>query len=175
MFYPMFHVIDDNLIGGRNTAKIINLFNGNSQVFTSAASYMDYVKSDDYQKPDAIFTDIFMYKMNGYEMIEKILAIHPDQRFVVISGRPDLKHPLKNRACFYLSKPYYARDIEKIINEVKRCEREGPSPESECANKCDCSEFALSNWICPLSQTPKTRHRKRSPGQAKKTVRRQAN
>jgi len=159
----MFHIVDDNLIGSRNTAKIVNLFNEPSMSFSSAIDYLEHVKSPDYQKPSAIFTDVFMYKMDGYEMIEKILAIYPDQKFVVISGRPDLEHPFKNRACFYLKKPFYIRDVEKIISEVRKCEQEGPSFESECATTCACSEFALNDWKCPHASKPKR-------GKTKKTA-----
>lgn len=145
----MFHVIDDNLIGGQNTGKIINLFCDKPLVFSSAIEYMEHINSPDYQKPEAIFTDVLMFRMNGYELIEEVLAIHPDQRFVIISGRPDLNHPFKNRACIYLTKPFYSRDIQKIIQTLKKCEIDGPSLETNCANHCDCSEFALDNWACP--------------------------
>ena len=145
----MFHIVDDNLIGGQNTAKIINLFCDMPLVFSSAIEYLDYVNSPDYQKPAAIFTDVLMFRMNGYELIEKILALHPDQRFVIISGRPDLKHPFKNRACFYLTKPFYSRDVLKIIQTLKQCELNGPSHEADCASHCDCLEFVPENWACP--------------------------
>jgi FixJ family two-component response regulator len=150
----MFHIVDDNVIGGRNTAKIIKLFDSRSMVFTSAIEYLEYVKSPDYQRPMAIFTDIFMHRMNGYEMIEALLAIYPDQKFVVISGRPDLNHPYKDKACFYLNKPFYIRDVEMIINEVRNCEKTGPSPEAECAFSCSHEEFSLGDWRCPHSAKP---------------------
>lgn len=166
----MFHVVDDNLIGAKNTAKIINLFDEQSMLFASAVDYLEFARSPEYEKPAAIFTDVFMFKMDGYEMIEELLAIHPDQKFVVISGRPDLNHPYKNRACFYLRKPFYIRDVEKIISEVRKCEQEGPSVEKECAKTCDSSEFALNGWRCPHSERPKssnpmnsTKKRKASP------------
>jgi len=149
----MFHIVDDNLIGGKNTAKIIGLFGEESMLFPSAIEYLEYANSPGYQKPKAIFTDVFMFKMSGYELIEEILDIHPDQKFVVISGRPHLEHPYKNRACFYLSKPFYVRDIERIILEIKKCTEDGPSPEISCAKFCDCSEFSLNNWACPHSKT----------------------
>jgi len=145
----MFHVVDDNLVGGKITAKIINLFNAESAVFSSAIDYLEYAKGSDYRKPSAIFTDVLMHKMDGYELMEEILAIHPDQKFVIISGRPDLNHPFKKRACFYLSKPFYARDVEKIINRIRQCEKAGPSVDHACAGICDCREFALSDWKCP--------------------------
>lgn len=160
----MFHVVDDNLIGGKNTAKIINLFNEKSQLFTSAFEYMAYIGSSGYRKPAAVFTDIFMHGMSGYELMEEILQIHPDQKFVVMSGRPDLEHPCKNRACFYLTKPFYIRDVEKIIHKMGRCEREGPSPEIGCANDCDCSDFSVESWRCPQLENLKAHARKESSG-----------
>jgi len=147
----MFHVIDDNLIGGKNTAAIINLFSEKPMLFSSALEYLEYASSSDYQKPKAIFTDVLMFNMNGYELIEKILAIHPDQRFVIMSGRPDLEHPFKNRACSYLSKPFHPMDVKKIILELEKCEQEGPSPEALCAITCGCSLFTPDNWSCPHS------------------------
>jgi len=145
----MFHVVDDNPVSGKNIVKIVNLFDEEAKFFTSAIAYLDYVKSDEYETPDAIFTDLFMYKMDGYELIEEVLAIHPEQKFVVVSGRPDLNHPNKYRACFYLTKPFYIRDIEKIIQEVRACAKDGPSAESDCAHRFKCPEFGLGEWKCP--------------------------
>ncbi|OIO67300.1 MAG: hypothetical protein CO186_11775 [Zetaproteobacteria bacterium CG_4_9_14_3_um_filter_49_83] len=145
----MFHVVDDNLISGKNTAKIINLFNEKSRHFSSAMDYIEYLTSSDYERPTAIFTDLMMFKLGGYEMIEAILESYPDQRFVVISGRPDIDHPFKNRACFYLKKPYYPRDIEKIILKLKSCEQQGTLPDTDCAFECDCSAYGLKDWKCP--------------------------
>lgn len=145
----MFHIVDDNLIGAKNTAKIIKLFDAQARVFASATAYLDHVGSDDYQKPTAIFTDVFMHNMGGYELMERILAIHPDQKFVVMSGRPGINHPSKNKACFYLSKPFYIRDVENIIHKINACGKEGPSPELGCAKDCDCTDFHLNDWRCP--------------------------
>lgn len=157
----MFHVVDDNLIGGRNTAKIIRLFDAEAMVFTSASDYLEYVKNPGYRKPSAIFTDVFMYGMDGYELIEAVLAIHPGQKFAVISGRPDLDHPSKKCACFYLSKPFYIRDVEKIIGKVRQCEKDGPSPEIGCADVSNRSEFCLKEWRCPYAAPRKTKAPKR--------------
>lgn len=147
----MFHVVDDNLIGGRNTAKIVELFDAEAMHFTSAVEYLEYARSPGYRKPSAIFTDVFMYGVDGYELIEEILAIYPDQKFVVITGRPDLEHASKSCACFHLSKPFYAREIQQIISKVRQCEKEGPSPEVGCAGACNRTEFALKEWSCPHS------------------------
>lgn len=145
----MFHIVDDNLVGGMNTAKVINLFCEMPMVFSSAVEYLEYANSPGYQKPEAIFTDVFMFRMSGYELIEKILAIHPDQKFVIMSGRPDLEHPFKNRACLYLSKPFYSSDIQKIILALKKCDHDGASSETGCAKYCDGSVFSPRNWSCP--------------------------
>jgi len=161
---PMFHVVDDNLIGAKNTAKIIKLFNEQALVFTSAVTYLDYVRSNGYRKPAAIFTDVLMHHMDGYELMQEILAIHPDQKFVVMSGRPNIDHPSKNRACFYLSKPFYIRDVEKIIDKIDRCRTEGPSPEIGCADDCDRTEFCLNDWRCPQLETLQAHGRQNTTG-----------
>jgi len=160
----MFHVVDDNLIGGKNTAKIVRLFDAEAMHFTSALDYLEYVRSDDYRQPSAIFTDIFMYGMDGYELIEEILAIHPDQKFVVMSGRPNINHPSKNKACFYLSKPFYIRDVEKIIYKINKCKMGGPSPEIGCANDCDRTEFCLKDWRCPQLENLEAHARQSAAG-----------
>jgi len=149
----MFHIVDDNLVGAQNTAKIINLFSEMPMVFSSAVSYLEYLNGPDYQKPEAIFTDVLMSRMNGYELIEEVLAIYPDQRFVIISGRPDLEHPFKNRACLYLGKPFFARDVQKIIASLKKCELDDPSAEADCTNHGYCSAFEPQNWVCPRSES----------------------
>ncbi len=148
----MFHVVDDNIVGARNTAKIIALFSEMPMIFSSAIEYLDYLKSPDYIKPKAIFTDVLMSRMNGYELIEEVLATHPDQRFVIISGRPDIKHPFKNRACLYLGKPFFARDIQKIILTLDKCDADTLSTVPECANHCYCSVFSPESWACPAQR-----------------------
>jgi two-component system chemotaxis response regulator CheY len=73
--------------------------------------------------PDVVTLDITMPKMDGLTCLEKMLAIKPDARVLVISA---LKDPvtglqaLKKGARGFLPKPFTAAELQKEIEDILR-------------------------------------------------------
>ena len=145
----MFHIIDDQEAVASVLAQMIELLGEEATLFLSPVEYLEYAKSPQYQKPIAVFTDVNMPRINGYELIGKISEAHPKTKFVIVSGRPDFEHGGKKLACLYLSKPFHPHDIQQIIHTLKACSNSQPSPELGCATLCDCPLYNADGWSCP--------------------------
>ncbi|MDR2747621.1 MAG: response regulator [Treponema sp.] len=71
--------------------------------------------------PDLVTMDITMPRMDGLTCLDKMLAIKPDAKILVISA---LKDPvtglqaLKKGAVGFLPKPFTAAELQKEIEEV---------------------------------------------------------
>jgi two-component system chemotaxis response regulator CheY len=71
--------------------------------------------------PDLVTLDITMPRMDGLTCLEKMLAIKPDAKILVVSA---LKDPvtglqaLKKGAKGFLSKPFTAQELQQEIEEI---------------------------------------------------------
>lgn len=72
-------------------------------------------------RPDVITMDITMPGMNGLECIEKIIAIDPDVRILVISALSDKKtgiRALKLGARGFICKPFTDKQLLAALDEL---------------------------------------------------------
>jgi len=124
---PMFHIIDDEALLCELAVEIILAAGFEAVSYTSPIEYLHYVDSNDYVEPDAIFTDIQMPEMNGYEFIDKIRCKFPDMKIVVVSGYYSATAALKHHVWRYLPKPYFPAQIIAIASEIAQyCLKEKP-------------------------------------------------
>lgn len=73
-----------------------------------------------------LVTDLNMPKMNGHELVEKVLEKNPDFKIIISSGSIEDEDKLyKNkRNVFYVDKPTGMRDFEKVFDELKYLDRD---------------------------------------------------
>jgi two-component SAPR family response regulator len=154
----MFHIIEDELMVASILAQMIKLFGEEATIFLSPVEYLEYAKSPEYQRPTGIFTDLDMPGVNGYELMEKIYELHPETKFVIVSGRPDFENDDTERklACQYLCKPFHPQDIQLIIHTLKACSNSQHSPAFECEKVNECSPYMTDHWSCPHIHEPQT-------------------
>ena len=148
----MIHVVDDNIAFAGLLTEVISGLDEKCLTFHSAVEYLEFMSAAEYEPPMAIFTDVNMPEINGYELIEKVLAIYPEQKFVVVSGAPEFNHAAKAHACIYLSKPFNFAVIQDVIRSLRKCNSDGYSSDNGCMDVCDRSLFALESWSCPHQQ-----------------------
>jgi len=122
---PVFHIIDDEEILCELAAELISSAGFETISYTSPVDYLNYVNSDAYVVPDAIFTDIQMPGMNGYELIDKIRVRFPDMKIVVVSGYYSATAARRYNVWKYLPKPYMPEQIIAIATEIVQYCHEG--------------------------------------------------
>jgi len=114
---PIFHVIDDETVLCELAVELIATAGFEAVSYTNPLDYLHYLNSRDYTVPDAIFTDIEMPGMNGYELIDKIRSRFPDMKIVVISGYCGVE-AFKRNVWHFLPKPYMPEQIIAIATAI---------------------------------------------------------
>ncbi len=74
-------------------------------------------------KPDAMFLDIKMPKLQGLETLKNIKRSHPSLPVIVVSGYQSVEiaqEAIKFGASNYIPKPFESRQILKAVEEVIR-------------------------------------------------------
>jgi len=146
----IFHIVDDEEVIQEVLAEMLSLVGIETKTFSSPTEYLSEMKKELYCPPSAIFSDIQMPDMNGYDFMGIIHNSIPTQRFVILSGFSDLEHQEKNMACKYLCKPFDFKAIEDVIETITKCECKGcfiHDTEDIRDNRLD---FGVRNWSCPI-------------------------
>ena len=143
------HIIDDDAFVGDLHSNIAKSVGFSAKTFSCPDTYLKYMTSSEYSPPLlAILTDMEMPEMSGYELMEKVRGINPDQRFVVITGAPSIV-PGIERACFYLEKPTSVRKLRMVFEALSKCIEVGFRPECMGTIFDDRSKFCVNGSRCP--------------------------
>lgn len=120
MMYEKVLIVDDDP-GIRNT--ISELIQELGYSAETAADGVDAVKLLDSGPYLCVFTDIMMPNMSGLELIKKIKAQDISLPIIVITGYASLEiaiDAMKYGASDFISKPFKVKQIELLLNKVKR-------------------------------------------------------
>ena len=106
-------VDDDSAVRELVTA----LLKGNGHSVLAAANGLEalMVYSSYRARIDLVVTDVDMPQMNGIELVNRIRALDPSKRIIVMSGRP-LDDPVEN--CALLSKPFTPNQLRAAVEAV---------------------------------------------------------
>jgi len=117
--------------------------------FCCPNEYLDYLFSDNYNPPTAIFTDIVMPELNGHQLINKIKEVNPTQKIVIVSGFDQHLDPKDSQVCHVIQKPYLPQTIIDIANAARKC---GEEDNVAASATCDISQASTNSpeWKCPL-------------------------
>jgi YesN/AraC family two-component response regulator len=69
------------------------------------------------QPIDLLLTDYAMPRMSGGELVEKVAAVQPDLKVIVLSGYADLPQG-KSLSVYRLSKPFSDAELARAIADV---------------------------------------------------------
>lgn len=145
----MFHVVDDEEIMRKVLVGMFQYFDFEVQAFGCPSEYIEHMNRPEYKSPIAIFSDIEMPDMNGYDFMYQVRQANPAQRFVILSGAPEIKHDKKNLACMYLYKPLKLDLLKDIIDLLIKCDKNGSSEKMEVQFNDDRAIFGINSWTCP--------------------------
>ena len=94
----MFHVVDDDEVIRKILMAMFKSFGVEARVFGCPAEYIEHMNTAEYSSPTAIFSDVQMPKMNGYDFMYRVRQVDPGQKIVMITGMADIEHEKKNLA-----------------------------------------------------------------------------
>jgi len=130
MFYswnmPLFHIIDDEPTLCELAVELISSIGFKAVSYSDPVEYLSYMNSDAYVVPTAIFTDIQMPEMNGYDLIDKIREKYPDQKVIVVSGYSGVE-AYKRKVWQFLPKPYLPDQLIALVNDMVQYNEEVPN------------------------------------------------
>lgn len=141
-----FHLIDDEKQVGMALYGMLDVLGYQVRLFHCPLEYLEYAKSADYEKPEAVITDIDMPGLNGYQLIEALRREHEDLKFVIISAFIESTHPAVYEACMFFSKPIRLQTLKMAVSALVDCHRSGPHPDN-CSAVTDRNRLP-EDWKC---------------------------
>jgi FixJ family two-component response regulator len=145
----IFHIIDDEENLCELAAELLGLAGYQAIAYSNPVQYIDYVHSDNYVSPVAIFTDVQMPEMSGYELIDNVREKFPEQKIVIISGYDDCNKASRTKHCHFMPKPYSLEKFIAMADAIVRCDRESTSVVNTISNSL-VEKSKLNMWTCPL-------------------------
>jgi FixJ family two-component response regulator len=114
-------VVDDNIMLVEFAAKVLEAAGFKVEHFSDPKAVLRAIGQAN-PKPAVLVTDYEMGGMNGLELIESSLKVHPALKTVLLSGTVDgsilLNHPA--RVHRFLGKPYEALQLQNLVAELLR-------------------------------------------------------
>jgi len=112
-----FWIIDDDLSFGRALKRMLNAKGFRAEYFGSAQSFLDSVPAGE---SGTAVVDIHMPDCNGFELMERMRALHYSMPVVIITGQPYPKTrelAVENGAAGYLQKPFSGESLLELLRK----------------------------------------------------------
>ncbi|WNR45340.1 response regulator [Paenibacillus roseipurpureus] len=115
-------VIDDIKSVVRGIADLLNEETHGVQVVGTAGNGEDGLHMVTELRPDIVLTDIRMPRMDGLEMTQRIMAILPTCKVILLSGYTDFEYAqqaIRLGAFDFLAKPFLKSAIETVVDKAR--------------------------------------------------------
>lgn len=145
----MFHIVEDADFVSELVEAIIQDHGHETMSFNCPEDYISFINSSDFKNPVAVFTDITMPGINGYEMMNVVSEIKPDLKFVVMTSEPKIRSEYIDKACMYLGKPFTPDNLIKVVDSLLRCHAFSPADDHGCTSVDNREVFPIESWFCP--------------------------
>lgn len=110
-------IVDDELIGINTLKILIEKYTNNVEVITTATEPEIAIAAINEYKPDILFLDISMPKMNAFELLEQL--IFKDFKLVFTTAHKEFAlKAIKNKAQDYLLKPIDIDELKNCISTI---------------------------------------------------------
>lgn len=112
-------IVDDSSIMRRTIEKHLGAYD--LEIIGMAANGKEAVEMVEQEKPDVVTLDITMPEMDGITCLEKIMAIHPTAKVMIITALSDKLTgliALEKGARGFLYKPVNADDLAKAFDKL---------------------------------------------------------
>lgn len=105
---PVVFVVDDEPNIARTAALILCREGFDARGFTEPLTALEAARSD---APNLLLSDVIMPKLNGYELVSKILENCPDCKALLFTGNPSARDNFAGTAA--------ERDLEILLKPVQ--------------------------------------------------------
>ena len=112
-------IVDDSLIMRTNLLR--SLEGIGHKVIAEAVNGQEGIDAYNKYKPDLVTMDITMPEMNGIEAVEKIVALHPDSKIIMVTSHGQeamVMGALKAGAKGYILKPISPEKLKESIGKI---------------------------------------------------------
>ncbi len=113
-------IVDDHVMVRKGIIALLNEY-ADILVVGEAPNGLKAIDSVEQLKPDVVLIDLAMPVMDGIEAIKRIIAVHPDQRIIVLTsytGDDKLIPAIKAGALGYLEKDAQPEELVQSIRDV---------------------------------------------------------
>jgi len=145
----MFHIVDDTNPICKIVTAMLKRLGYETISFGCPEDYISFVNSPGFKDPMAVFTDITMPAMTGYQMMNIISELKPDLRFIVMTAAPEIRSEHAIKACMYLVKPITLKNLTKVVGSLSKCHAFSPTYDHKCTSVDDRRVFPIEGWSCP--------------------------
>lgn len=145
----MMHIIDDSETVLGVMSELVESFGYHVRTFTSSRDYLRYACSGEYREPKAVFADMMMPDMDGFSLMRRVCAMHPEVRFVVMSDQNFSGQQDTHGACIYLRKPIRFDKLEAAFEHLRQCLQCRPAEELSVSLNDDRRHFGIEDTRCP--------------------------
>ncbi len=116
-------VVDDSVFARKNLARIVESFGG--QVTGEAGDGCTAITEYSRSEPDLVLMDIIMPRMEGIEAAERIVAMHPKARIIMVSSvgyQENIVAALQKGAKHFVQKPVKPELLYDVVKYVMGAE-----------------------------------------------------
>ncbi len=115
----LFHIVEDNDPVLEVTVRLLQRLGYETAAFKQPQQYLNYVNSSEYQRPDAVLTDINRPAAGKYAMIDSLSLLIPELQFIIMTDRPGLRSGHFNPNHLFLKKPFDLKAVAQVVDTLK--------------------------------------------------------
>ena len=111
-------VIDDEPIVGKRLKQALTKFGIDVEVFEDPEIAVNRIEN---KRFDIVVTDIRMDKVDGIQILERVLQHRDDTRVIIITGYATMevaREALAKGAFDFIAKPFKPNDLRAVINKA---------------------------------------------------------
>ena len=111
-------IVEDEKAALRNLEYVMKKEGYDTTATTSGPKGLQYVEEQEF---DIVLTDLKMERVDGFEILDKTKALHPDTEVIMITAYATISsavETMKKGAYHYISKPFKLDDVRKVVRDA---------------------------------------------------------
>ncbi|MGI6728314.1 MAG: response regulator [Anaerovoracaceae bacterium] len=114
-------IVDDSIFSQKISAKFIQQYLNNAEIYFSNDGVEGFETYEE-KKPDYVFIDLLMPKLNGKDLIKKILDYDTEAKIIVLTAdvQKNVKEEIeKYNVLSFINKPFNKEKAKAICEKIR--------------------------------------------------------